>query len=118
MSQQKSAGTYRKIRTIQEGNSISQWESYSRSKQSNSSFRKKPQSEDNEEQWMGNEGSPPRPEQPPNNNYATQSFELKHSTLQSSRTNEQAKAPTQLIQDILKGLALNSKLTTVNPYYS
>lgn len=47
MSQQKSASSYRKIRTINEGNSISQWESYSRTKKDGSSFKKK-QADNNE----------------------------------------------------------------------
>jgi len=119
---QRNIGAYKKYKTINnEPNSISQWDSYSRSRHGQNSFRKKLNDED-DGNWIGSESTPRRNE-PIINGYNSQSFEMRQTdnqnTSKSTISNDQAlKTPTQLIQGILKGLASNGKLTAVNPFYS
>lgn len=123
MNQSKGTG-YKKFKTLnnEPQHSISQWDSYSRNKHNQSSFRKK-QPEEEDGQWMGSDSTPPRPDQL-HNSYTNQSFEMKQGfmnqgTPKSNVSHDQApKTPTQLIQGILKGLVSTGKLTTVNPFYS
>lgn len=57
---QRNIGAYKKYKTINnEPNSISQWDSYSRSRHGQNSFRKKLNDED-DGNWIGSESTPRR----------------------------------------------------------